>query len=57
MPEENLANTNIENGKKNKDERDPCTGESCTIEMCRRCHAKSYHCDASKVDGATDENN
>lgn len=50
MPEDNSQNTNTEAEKKSKEDRDPCTGEHCTIEMCRRCHDKSYECSASKVD-------
>ena len=57
MPEENSENTNIENGNKSKEEKGPCTGETCTIEMCRRCHANSHKCAVSKVDGEMDENN
>lgn len=57
MPEENAPNTNIETEKKSKEEKGPCTGETCTIDMCKRCHANSYKCSVSKVDGEGQENN
>ncbi|MBP2133809.1 hypothetical protein J2128_001763 [Methanomicrobium sp. W14] len=34
--------------KKAKDKKGPCTGEHCTIEMCRHCHTETK-CPASKA--------
>lgn len=33
-----------------KKEREPCTGEHCTVEMCRKCHSLKG-CEGAKVPG------
>ena len=43
-----------ENQYKNK--KEPCTGEKCTTEMCKKCHS-SVKCPVSKTHDNKDINN